>query len=205
MPRRRIPLLLVCAMALMFSARAAGAAEDFGTGPRMPTGVVWNTLTVNIANDSPIRLSPRINFLPAPRGNERFYCLNAFRALESESATSRIQVSSEPDDWKRLRLRAANAVAQAELQSITGPAKIREDGLWTWLEVSDGKTHFKTSWVRPRVQLIPGRTYTFAVFFAPSAEPVVEKIFEEGRIIFDLWLRWPGQLLPQHAWRGTVL
>jgi hypothetical protein len=76
--------------------------------------------------------------------------------------------------------------ANAQQQSITGPAEIRQDGDWTWLEVSDGQSNFKTSWVNPLVQLSPGRIYTFVVLFHPYTEPDVEKIFQEGLIIYDL-------------------
>lgn len=98
----------------------------------------------------------------------------------------KLQPSLERDDWTRLKSRMAIAVASAYLQSITGPAQIRQDGAWTWLEVSDGNNHFKTSWVHPTVQLVPGRTYTFVVFSHPHWEASVEKIFDEGRIIYDL-------------------
>jgi hypothetical protein len=180
--RRRIPLLLTCACALIFPASII-RSELTGANPR-------DTFSVNIADDVPISLLQQIHILPAPRGTEIFYCLNAFRAFETESVASSppIHVSPEPDDWKRLKSQVASAVANAQIQSITGPAEIRQNGLWTWLEVSDGKSHFKTSWVNPRMQLIPTHTYTFAVLFPLNTEPLVEKIFEEGRIIYDLSL-----------------
>jgi hypothetical protein len=89
MPQRRIPLLLICACALIFPASIT-RSELTGADP-------WDTFTVSITNDFPIRLSQRIHILPVPRGREIFYCLDAFRAMESES----VAVWTRKNEWMR--------------------------------------------------------------------------------------------------------
>lgn len=81
---------------------------------------------------------------------------------------------------------ACLSVAHAQEKIITGPVGIREDKGWTYLEVNDGANSFKVSWAKPKVQLTPNRTYTFVVLFHRVTEPSIEKIFEDGRIIYDL-------------------